>query len=119
MKLRMYRVLVGWRDPLGNDPDEIIESALKLRTTADWLVRMDKEGIPSSAVNSVRELMQSPEMEKCGQLTALDGMNGFKVVAAPFRIDGTRFVVSRRSEQLGESTEWFARVCREAGSYGT
>jgi len=59
VKLRMYRVLVGWRDPLGNDPDEIVESAIYpvmgsgepaiLRHIADQVEKGAHPALPATA----------------------------------------------------------------------
>jgi crotonobetainyl-CoA:carnitine CoA-transferase CaiB-like acyl-CoA transferase len=88
--------------------DRLIEARLATETTRKWLEVFDRASIPVSPVNSVRDLLESAELNASGQLVSLDGMEGFKVVAAPYRIDGVRPVAARRSERLGESTAWFA-----------
>lgn len=87
--------------------DAVITAAMQAHTTAKWLGLLEAAGIPVSPVNSVAELMASPELEECGQIVPVEGMEPLSVVAAPYRMDGRRPPVARRSERLGESTDWF------------
>ncbi len=99
--------------------DAAIAERLRTRPAAEWLALFEAAGVPASPVNSVAELIDSPELEACGQLVAVDGMETLRAVAAPYRTDGQRPPVARRSERLGESTAWFldeiARLPPEAG----
>jgi crotonobetainyl-CoA:carnitine CoA-transferase CaiB-like acyl-CoA transferase len=87
--------------------EALIQEKLGEATTAEWLDRFDRFGIPASPVNSVRELLLSPELADSQQMVELEDADGFKIVAAPYRLDGSRPVARNRSERLGESTDWF------------
>jgi crotonobetainyl-CoA:carnitine CoA-transferase CaiB-like acyl-CoA transferase len=90
--------------------DAELERAFRTATTASWLERFDRDGVPASRVQTAGEVLDDPQLAALGQMQPLSEIGGF-APALPIEISG--FTPSAgRAPRLGEHTD---EVLREAG----
>ena len=82
-------------------------------STAQCLVALNAEGVPSSAYRTVKEALADPQIAHRGALAEVeDGGGTFKVLNLPFRMSGAKVSAARKMSTLGEHTRAYLK---EAG----
>ena len=87
----------------------LIAAAMRRKTRAEWVVEMEKTGVPCAEVNDIGELAATPQLaavDLVHQLPPRAGeKNGPKVVGLPISFDRKRPHSPRSAPKLGEHTE--------------
>jgi formyl-CoA transferase len=74
---------------------------LQARTTAEWMQRFERAGVPCAPVHSVPDALAHPQVRALGMLAPVPG-GDFQLTALPIGIDGTRPVGRGPAPRLGE-----------------
>lgn len=97
----------------------ILQPIFSLRTAAEWLVALDRSGIPCAPVNGYEAILADPQVSAMGLLHDLRLPNGVTTttVGFPVEMTGYEFRVDREPPSLGEHTEevfreWLQPVAR-------
>jgi formyl-CoA transferase len=86
-------------------------SALKqiflLRTAAEWLTRLDAEGIPCGPINSLKEVFTMPQVKARDMLVPMEhaGIGDLKLVSSPLKFSETPVGYRLPPPTLGEHTQ--------------
>jgi crotonobetainyl-CoA:carnitine CoA-transferase CaiB-like acyl-CoA transferase len=90
--------------------DAELERIFRRATTAEWLERFERDGVPASRIQTAGEVLDDPQLVALGQMQPLPEIVGF-APALPIEISG--FTPSAgRAPRLGEHTD---EVLKEAG----
>lgn len=90
--------------------DAELERIFRTATTAAWIEKFDRAGVPASRIQTTGDVLADPQLDALGQLQPLTEIGGF-APALPIEISG--FTPSAgRAPRLGEHTD---EVLREAG----
>lgn len=89
---------------------EGVEAWSRSVSTAQCLVALNAEGVPSSAYRTVREALADPQLAHRGALMEVeDGGGTFKVLNLPFRMSGAKVSAAKRMSTLGEHTRAYLK----------
>lgn len=98
---------------------ELLEERFRARPAKEWLVEMDRRGVPCAPINDYRQALGDPHVESMGLVRPLTLPNGVetRTVAFPVAMTGYEFEVYRPPPQLGAHTadvfaEWLERAPR-------
>ncbi|MHB1006409.1 MAG: CaiB/BaiF CoA transferase family protein [Chloroflexota bacterium] len=95
--------------------DRVLEEALAVRTTAEWLEAMDKADLWVGPVNTYPEVFRDPQVVHNNLVVEIDSPVGpLKLINPPYKLSRTPATVRTAPPQLGEQTE---EILRAAG-YG-
>jgi CoA:oxalate CoA-transferase len=85
----------------------ILTGVLTRRTTAEWADVFEKDGIPYSPVNNVKQICEDPQIRFRDMLVEIDqpGIGKMKIAGSPLRLSETPGKVYRGAPALGEHTE--------------
>jgi crotonobetainyl-CoA:carnitine CoA-transferase CaiB-like acyl-CoA transferase len=87
----------------------LIAAAMRKKTRADWIVAMEKAGVPCAAVNDIGELANTEQFAASGILQELPARHGestgTRVVGLPICFDRRRPASARSAPKLGEHTD--------------
>lgn len=87
-----------------------VEAWSRSVSTAQCLVALNAEGVPSSAYRTVREALADPQLAHRGALMEVeDGGGTFKVLNLPFRMSGAKVSAAKRMSTLGEHTRAYLK----------
>jgi crotonobetainyl-CoA:carnitine CoA-transferase CaiB-like acyl-CoA transferase len=87
-----------------------VEAWSRRVTTAQCLVDLNAQGVPSSAYRTVAEALGDPQLAHRGALaTVEDGGGSFKVLNLPFRMSGAKVAAAPRMSTLGEHTRAYLK----------
>ena len=77
------------------------------KTARDWTDIFEREGIPYSLVNNVKEICEDPHITFRNMLVEIEqtGIGKMKIAGSPFRLSETPGRVYRGAPSLGEDTE--------------
>jgi CoA:oxalate CoA-transferase len=77
------------------------------RTTGDWADIFEKEGIPYSPVNSIKQICEDPQIQFRNMLVEIEqkGIGRMKIAGSPLRLSETPGRVYKGAPVLGEHTE--------------
>ncbi|MDB5444637.1 MAG: putative acyl-CoA transferase/carnitine dehydratase [Phenylobacterium sp.] len=89
-----------------------LEAILAADTTANWLARLEAQGVPAGPLNTIAEAWADPQVQARGLLAEVDGR---KFVRTPIKLHGTPVALSRGPAEVGEHTR---EVLAEAGFSG-
>ena len=90
-----------------------VEAWSRSVTTAQCLVALNEDGVPSSAYRTVAEALRDPQIAHRRALAEVeDGGGTFKVLNLPFRMSGATVSAAKRMSTLGEHTRLYLK---EAG----
>jgi crotonobetainyl-CoA:carnitine CoA-transferase CaiB-like acyl-CoA transferase len=101
------------RDELVSLLTEILREA----TTAEWLERLEADGVPCGPVNDVEQALADPQAEARGVVAEYDhpAFGTVRTVRTPLRLSQIEEPLLRRAPYAGEDTE---SVLREVCGYG-
>jgi len=89
-----------------------LEAVLAKDTTANWLARLEAQGVPAGPLNTIAEAWADPQVQARGLLAEVAGR---KFVRTPIKLHGTPVAVTRGPAEVGEHTQ---EVLAEAGFSG-
>jgi len=93
--------------------EELIETALQQRTTAEWLGLMEAEDMFAAPVHSYAEALSDPQVRHAGLVVSIDSPGGeLHLVAPPFELSRTPATVRSAPPRHGQHT---AEVLTAAG----
>ena len=97
-----------------NERLEMTQAALKTRTTAEWIDRLDAHDVPHAPVLTRGEMIEHPQVKANGIIIEIDHPHAGKLrqTRPPAQFDGTPTEQRFGGARLGEHTE---EVLKEAG----
>jgi len=97
----------------------ILSEELIKRTTTDWADIFEKEGIPYSPVNNIKQICEDPHIQFRNMLVEIEqkGIGKMKIAGSPIRLSETPGRVYQGAPSLGEHTaEILASVLKKTES---
>jgi crotonobetainyl-CoA:carnitine CoA-transferase CaiB-like acyl-CoA transferase len=84
----------------------LFEEVLTSRTSAEWLGRLEAEGVPAAEVRDLAQVVDGPQPEALGSVQTLTHpeTGGYRIVGAPVRIDAEALPYPRPAPTLGADT---------------
>jgi CoA:oxalate CoA-transferase len=84
----------------------ILTGELEQKNAAEWVAIFEKEGIPCSLVNNIKQICEDPQISLRNMLVEIDQKNvgKMKIAGSPFRLSETPGKVYRSAPALGEHT---------------
>ena len=89
-----------------------LEAILIKDTTANWLAKLEAQGVPAGPLNTIAEAWADPQVQARGLLAEVEGR---KFVRTPIKLHGTPVALRRGPAEVGEHTR---EVLAEAGFSG-
>jgi CoA:oxalate CoA-transferase len=85
----------------------ILSAELGKRKTADWAEIFEREGVPYSPVNNVKQICEDPQIRYRHMLVEIEqkGIGKMKIAGSPLRLSETPGRVYRGAPTLGENSE--------------
>ncbi len=85
----------------------LLEAEMEKKTAKEWSLIFEKEGIPYSPVNTVRDICEDPHIAHREMLVEIDQplVGKMKICGSPFRLSETPGKVVSPAPMLGEHTE--------------
>jgi CoA:oxalate CoA-transferase len=86
----------------------ILQAEMEKKSSREWTVIFEREGIPYSPINSIEDICRDPHIEHRRMLVEIDQpvVGKMKICGSPFRLSETPGEVYRPAPMLGEHTEW-------------
>lgn len=93
---------------------EIVSEVVRTRTTAEWMIALDKADIPSMQVKSLDDILDDPHLAEIGFFETMrhPSEGELRTVAPPVRFGGAASPLRRPAPRLGEHSR---EVLLEAG----
>lgn len=82
----------------------LLQDVFVTRTTQEWLQKLDAAGIPASPLQSVDQVVASPQTMALGMLQKVPGLD-LTLVGLPLEFDGVRPPCRSPAPQLGEHND--------------
>jgi CoA:oxalate CoA-transferase len=98
-------------NPLRTDNREILAGILTAelgrKSASDWVHLLEKEGIPCSLVNNIKQICEDPHIQFRNMLVEIEqeGVGPVKIAGSPLRLSETPGRVERGAPSLGQHTE--------------
>jgi crotonobetainyl-CoA:carnitine CoA-transferase CaiB-like acyl-CoA transferase len=89
-----------------------IEAILTTDTSANWMARLEAQGVPAGPLNTIAQAWDDPQVKARGLLAEVAGR---RFVRTPIKLHATPVAVSRGPAEVGEHTR---EVLAEAGFSG-
>jgi CoA:oxalate CoA-transferase len=85
---------------------DILTGELKQKTAIEWAAIFEKEGIPCSLVNNIRQICEDPQTKLRNMLVEIDqkDVGRMRIAGSPFRLSETPGTVYHGAPALGEHT---------------
>ncbi len=74
---------------------------MQRETSATWVARLEKAGVPCSAINDLAAMRAHPQTEALGMVQPVPGVD-LGLMSLPLSLDGQRPAIRTRAPQLGE-----------------
>ncbi len=89
----------------------LVEAELRTRTTADWLQRLQAEGVPAAPIQSVDRVLDDPQVRQRGMVVELEHpVHGrLPTLGTPLKVDGALGLAVAPPPRLGEHTDLVLR----------
>lgn len=78
-----------------------IDAAMRARSRAEWLARLDAAGVPCAPINTLAEAAAEPQTEAVGILQEAPGLSK-PFVGLPIKFDDVRPPIRRGAPRIGE-----------------
>jgi crotonobetainyl-CoA:carnitine CoA-transferase CaiB-like acyl-CoA transferase len=87
---------------------ERIQSAMRQRTSADWIAMLEEVGVPCGPINTIDKVFADPQVQARGLAQTMQRSDGVEVttVASPLRLSATPPRADHAPPRLGEDTDW-------------
>ncbi len=90
--------------------DELVAqlaATMKTRTSADWIARLEGQGLPCGPINNYQQVFEEPQVRHRELRVALPRKDGGAVdtIASPLRLQGTPVRYEQAPPLLGEHTD--------------
>ncbi len=90
--------------------DELVPqlaATMKTRTSADWIARLEGQGLPCGPINNYQQVFEDPQVQHRELRVALPRDDGGAVdtIASPLRLQGTPVRYEQAPPLLGEHTD--------------
>jgi CoA:oxalate CoA-transferase len=98
----------GWtRTQNYEELEPILSSAIKQKTTTEWLEKFSEAEIPCGPVNNIAQVAADPQIAARDMIIDVQDKNAgtFKVVNTPFKFSRTQNRPEKASPELGENTQ--------------
>ena len=84
----------------------VLEAVFPARTTADWLARLQQEGVPTAPINTVDQVVADPQVLLRRMVVDLEHptLGTVRTLGTPIRATGTRPFHPLAPPGLGEHT---------------
>lgn len=83
-----------------------MQDILRTRTSAHWLERLEKIGVPGAPIHDLQQAAEQPQTQALGIFQEIPGAD-LRVVGLPVSFDGERPPVRSRAPELGQHNEAF------------
>jgi crotonobetainyl-CoA:carnitine CoA-transferase CaiB-like acyl-CoA transferase len=85
----------------------IVEELVKQRTRAEWIERLEANGVPCAPINNVHEALNNPQIEARGLRVDMPRSTGLiaKLVGSPINLSATPVSYRQAPPLLGEHNE--------------
>lgn len=67
----------------------LVETEMKKRTNAEWIERLDAQGVPCAPVQNARQMLEHPQTQALGVVQAVPG-SSIPMIGLPISFDGVR-----------------------------
>ena len=78
-----------------------VRAIMRRETSAAWVARLEKAGVPCSAINDLPAMRAHPQTEALGMVQAVPEID-LGLLSLPLSLDGERPAIRTRAPQLGE-----------------
>jgi len=78
-----------------------VRAIMRRETSAAWVARLEKAGVPCSAINDLPAIRAHPQTEALGMVQAVPEID-LGLLSLPLSLDGERPAIRARAPQLGE-----------------
>jgi crotonobetainyl-CoA:carnitine CoA-transferase CaiB-like acyl-CoA transferase len=78
-----------------------IEAAMRARSRAEWMERLEAAGVPCAPINTLAELAEQEQTDAVEMLQQAPGL-AKPFVGLPIQFDGVRPPIRRRAPRIGE-----------------
>lgn len=84
-----------------------LAQTMKSRGSADWIARLEAQGLPCGPINDYRQVFEEPQVKHRELRVGLDRSDGGRVdtIASPMRLQGTPIEYEQAPPILGEHTD--------------
>ena len=85
---------------------EVLQPYFRRRTSADWLIRFEKAGLPAGPIYNVKEVLENEQTQARNMLTEVphQSLGRTKTIGAPVKFSFTPSEVRRGAPVLGQHT---------------
>jgi crotonobetainyl-CoA:carnitine CoA-transferase CaiB-like acyl-CoA transferase len=85
---------------------EVLQPYFRRRTSADWLLRFEKAGLPAGPIHNIKEVLENEQTEARNMLTEVphQTLGKTKTIGAPVKFSLTPSEVRRGAPVLGQHT---------------
>ncbi len=81
----------------------LLETEMQKRTNADWVARLDAQGVPCAPVQNTRQMLEHEQTQALGMLQAVPG-SSIPMIGLPISFDGVRPAPRSAARSLGADT---------------
>ena len=91
----------------------LIEAEMQKRSNADWVARLDSQGVPCAPVQNTRQMLEHEQTAALGVLQAVPG-SSIPMIGLPISFDGVRPMPRSAARPLGADTDAVLNPAKEA-----
>ncbi len=91
----------------------LIEAEMQKRSNADWVARLDSQGVPCAPVQNTRQMLEHEQTSALGVLQAVPG-SSIPMIGLPISFDGVRPMPRSAARALGADTDAVLNPAKEA-----
>ncbi len=91
----------------------LIEAEMQKRGNADWIARLDSQGVPCAPVQNTKQMLEHEQTAALGVLQAVPG-SSIPMIGLPISFDGVRPMPRSAARPLGADTDAVLNPAKEA-----